>query len=266
MRTSLNYLWRLLMTGLSFALFSVGGLMLTLFVFPFFSIFSKTKDAGHRAARLFVQKSFTLFVQILCRTGIMSLELRGVDRLTQARGMLILANHPTLIDVVVIISRIANADCVVKAALWDNLFLGGIMRATGYIRNNSADTLIADCTRSLNRGNNLVIFPEGTRTAPGMPLQFRRGAAHIALMSRAPILPIVLTCAPSTLTKDKRWYQIPSQRFHFVLEVGEPLELETLVPSNTPASLASRRLNQTLQQYFYRMLNEKDEVNEYAAT
>ncbi|WP_024304133.1 1-acyl-sn-glycerol-3-phosphate acyltransferase [Pseudogulbenkiania sp. MAI-1] len=262
----LNYLWRLAMTGLAFALFSEGGLLLTLLVFPFLKLVPAADGRRCRLARRVIQRAFAVFIGFMCRVGIMTLEVKDGERLRAAQGMLVLANHPTLIDVVAIIARMREANCVVKAALWDSPFLGGVVRTTGYIRNDDSETLIADCARSLQQGDNLVIFPEGTRTVPGAPLKFQRGAAHIALASGAPILPVVLSCTPSTLTKDKRWYQIPPQRFHFTLEVGEPLQVAALVPPDTPSSLASRRLSEALQHYFSQALARKETVHEYAAT
>ena len=92
-----------------------------------------------------------------------------------------LANHPSLIDVVVLISIIPNADCVVKAHLFKNPFLRGVVKNTGYISNADPEGLLVDCKKSLAAGNNLIIFPEGTRTKVGQAVKFQRGAANIAL-------------------------------------------------------------------------------------
>ncbi|WP_369678325.1 lysophospholipid acyltransferase family protein, partial [Enterococcus faecium] len=93
-----------------------------------------------------------------------------LDTIKNAKGQLIIANHPSLIDVVVLISIVRNADCVVKADLWKNPFLKGVVKATGYI-NNDADPeyFLNQCQQSFARGNNLIVFPEGTRSVPGKP-------------------------------------------------------------------------------------------------
>lgn len=254
----LSYGWRLLMTALAFSLFSEGALLLTLVVFPALRLVPNRNGRRQRLARAIIQRAFALFIGFMRLSGIMRLSMSGEGRLEQARGTLVLANHPTLIDVVAIIARMPNANCVVKAALWDSPFLGGVVRAAGYIRNDDSGSLIADCAASLRRGDNLLIFPEGTRTVPGRELKFQRGAAHIALAAQAPILPVTLSCSPSTLTKDKRWHQIPPRRFDFGLDAGRPLALAELLPAETQPSLASRRLSEALQDYFSQTLARKE--------
>lgn len=249
-RDKLNYGWRLLATGFSFASFSVGGLALTLLVFPLLFLLPTKNGARRRAARRVISQSFAFFIGMMRRLGIMTIQVSGVERLRELKGALVLANHPTLIDVVAILSYMPHADCVVKSALWNSPFLGGVVRAAGYISNDDSEGLMHDCAASLSGGDSLVIFPEGTRTVPGQPLKLQRGAAHIALLSRAPIVPVVLSCTPSTLSKDKRWYQIPDQPFHITLDMREPLALEDLIGEEAASPLAARRLTQALQQYF----------------
>ncbi|WP_036665413.1 lysophospholipid acyltransferase family protein [Paludibacterium yongneupense] len=246
----INYLWRLLMTAWSFSVFGLGGLALSAAVFPLLLLLPARYDLRRRVVRGLVQQSFALFVKMMCVVGIMSLDVNGGERLRRARGCLILANHPTLIDVVVMISLLPSANCVVKSALWDSVFLGGVVRAARYIRNDDSTNLIADCAASLRSGENLVIFPEGTRSLPGRPYAFLRGAAHIALAGECAILPVLLCCTPSTLSKGVPWYRIPSRRFHFSLEVLESISVDELLGGAVQPSMASRHLTKALQRYF----------------
>ncbi|MFV0662572.1 lysophospholipid acyltransferase family protein [Denitromonas sp.] len=247
----LNYLWRLLMTGLAFSLFSVGGLAITLLAFPVIRLLPGGAQRRQRRMQWVIHKMFGLFVGFMCTVGIMRLHLNNAEALTNARGALVLANHPTLIDVVVMISLMPRSDCVVKAALWNSPFLGGVVRAAGYISNaKSSEELVEACVGALRDGGALIIFPEGTRTQPGQPLRFLRGAAHIALGSDQPILPVVLTCDPPTLSKGRPWYDIPPRRFEYRLEVKSPLYASQLIEPDLPDTLAVRRLTDALQNHF----------------
>ncbi|MES2205806.1 MAG: lysophospholipid acyltransferase family protein [Pseudomonadota bacterium] len=251
------------MTALAFSLFSIGGLCLSVFIFPWLNILPTHNGLRKKIARRCIQRTFKIFVNFMCVSGIMSLTVKGIDSLKNAKGVLVLANHPTLIDVVVIISYMPFANCVVKSKLWDNFFLGGVVRAAGYIRNDdSSEMLINDCKNSLHKDEPLVIFPEGTRSVKGQELRFLRGAAHIALASQVPIVPVILHCDPPTLSKAERWYHIPSHRFHFSLEVKSVVTISTLV-RDTTTSLASRRLTEALTHYFNYALAEEKVQNEY---
>ncbi len=124
MATRLDHAWRVLATGLSFALFGVGGLFLRVIVFPLLVLCIRAPEARQRAARATIRASFRAFVAIMRGLGVLRYEVRGLDKL-ERRGQLILANHPTLIDTVFLIAFVPNADCIVKGALWNNPFTAG---------------------------------------------------------------------------------------------------------------------------------------------
>ncbi|WP_263768853.1 lysophospholipid acyltransferase family protein [Propionivibrio soli] len=244
----MNYLWRLAATGGCFAVFGVGGFLLWTLVFPVVrALPGKTRA---ERVRWVIHKSFAAFMWLMESVGIMRFDVSGRERLANCRNVLVLANHPTLIDVVAMISLMPDASCVVKHALWKNPLLGGVVRGAGYISNSDSDRLVEECARDLHRGKPLIIFPEGTRSRPGQPLAFQRGAAYIALQSRIPILPVLIDCRPSTLTKRERWYQIPPSRFHLRIRVLEPTSAEQWVPTGEPRTIAARKLTRALERFF----------------
>jgi 1-acyl-sn-glycerol-3-phosphate acyltransferase len=249
MRFGLNYLWRVAATGFSFASFGIGGLLLGSTAFPLIRIFSARETRCARI-RWLIHKSFGAFVRMMELLGIMHLEVRGAGKLRHCNKALVLANHPTLIDVVVLISLMPAASCIVKRALWRNFFLRGVVRAADYISNSEAETLIADCADDLERGNPLLIFPEGTRTGADRALHFQRGAAYIALRGDTAILPVLIYCDPPTLGKTQRWYQIPARPFHIRVLVQNELSLDNWKLSEKTPSLAARRLTKNFEQYF----------------
>jgi 1-acyl-sn-glycerol-3-phosphate acyltransferase len=171
--------------------------------------------------------------------------------------MLVLANHPTLIDVVALISLMPNASCVVKQALWRSPFLGGVVRAADYISNSRPEALLEDCARDLQSGNPLIIFPEGTRSRPGQPLRFLRGASYIALGSGRPLLPVLISCEPSTLTKLQKWYQIPERRFHLKVKILPAENIAQWIDATDAPTIAARKLTQALEAFFTHKLEYK---------
>jgi 1-acyl-sn-glycerol-3-phosphate acyltransferase len=253
MISRLNYLWRLMATGCCFAVFGLGGFALSVAVFPVLRTLPQNQCLP--LTRRVIHKSFACFMWLMRTLGIMRMEVVGADKLRHCRNVLVLANHPTLIDVVALISLMPTASCVVKQALWKNPFLGGVVRAAGYISNSDSDRLIDACARDLTQGSPLIVFPEGTRTQPGMPLHFQRGAAYIALRSGVPILPVLIDCNPSTLTKREKWYHIPCRSFHLRIQVLSPLSGAQWVSMDEPQTVAARKLTQGLESFFTQELN-----------
>ena len=248
--------WRLIATALSFALFGVGGVLLRVLVFPLLGLLPGDAETRRRRARGVISWVFRAFVQFMFRSGVLTYEVEGAERLGRP-GQLVLANHPSLIDVVVLIAFIRDANCVVKQSLWDNPSMRGPIRAAGYISNSGSLDMLDEAAAALQNGQTLIVFPEGTRTTPGHNPQFHRGAAAIALRGARIITPVVISVTPTTLTKAEPWYSIPSRRFHFRLRVGEDIDPQQFNAMG-PAPLASRKLNDFLHHHFIREL-AKDE-------
>ncbi|OAI06064.1 acyltransferase [Methylomonas methanica] len=244
----IDFGWRLLATAISFTSFGIGGVMLWLLVFPLLAIWPGNRAQKAGRAQYTVHLSFYVFIGLMHRLGVMTYEVIGLEKLNRPR-QLIVANHPTLVDVVFLLSRIKQANCIVKASLWHNPAMRGPILNAGYISNADSETMINDCATWLQNGGAMIIFPEGTRSVPGQAYRFQRGAAAIALQADSIITPVTLTCMPSTLTKTQAWYQIPQQRFHLRMIVGDDIQLQPFRELQ-PRSIAVRRLTQYLQDYF----------------
>jgi len=242
--------WRLVGTGIAFAVFGLGGMLMGLTVFPALFVLIRDPQRRQLRSRDMVRFTFACFVRLMRGLGLLSYELHGMERL-QRGGLLILANHPTLIDVVFLISLVRNADCVVRGGLADNLFTRGPIRASGYIRNDGGPELLQACIASLQSSGNLIIFPEGTRSRPGEPLKMQRGAAQIAMRAGCDVTPITIRCEPLALTKGRPWWDVPARPLHFVISVGEDITVRPfLEAAPREPGLAARRLTAYLQTYF----------------
>jgi len=242
----LNRWWRVLATGGSFACFGVGGLLLGAIVFPLLLVIVRHRRRRSALARRTLHHLFRFFVAIICGLGLCSLEVRGRERLHR-RGLLILASHPSLIDVVFLMSLVRDADCIVKAALLRNPFTRGPVRAAGFVCNDSGPGLIADCVASVRAGNNLIVFPEGTRTPPGAALgRLQRGAANLAVRGELPITPVRISCSQQMLGKSDKWWRVPCHAGHFVIDVGDDIPADSHLAAAGAQALAARRLNDEL--------------------
>jgi len=243
-----NYFWRLFATGLSFSLFGLGGVFLRFFIFPVVGFIYSNKQQRILKSRWWIHRGFYFFIGFMHRMRVMTYKVEGLEKLNQP-GQLIIANHPTLIDIVFLISRIPAANCIVKAKLWHNPFMKGPVVNAGYISNENPEKMIADSVTGLNAGEVLVIFPEGTRSVTDTVYKFQRSAAHIALQAKTIVTPVTISCTPSTLTKNQKWYQIPERRFHLSMQVGDNILMDDFLAIET-RSIAVRHLNRYLQNYF----------------
>ena len=181
----------------------------------------------------------------------LSYDFQGRERLGLP-GQLVIANHPTLIDVVFIVAFTPAPTCVVKVAVFENPFMRLVVRAAGYIRNAPTDAMIAQAVGALRAGDTVVMFPEGTRTRPGRPMEFHRGAASVAIQGAARLTPVYITVDQPFLHKSQPWYRVPARPPHICIRVGQDVELGPY--RDLPAPRASRQLNAALVAQYEREL------------
>jgi 1-acyl-sn-glycerol-3-phosphate acyltransferase len=221
----LDKAWRTVGTGFCFGLFGVGGLVLALLVFPAFNLFIRNPTRRAEVAQASVHKSWRLFVAIMAATRALSYETKGVEGLKSLRGTIVVANHPSLIDVVFLMAFMRRTRAVVKEGVWRNPFMAGVVSAARYIPNHrDPDRLVAECAQALKEGYNLVIFPEGSRTPPGQKRRYQKGFAHIALAAGAPVQVCTIVVDPPWLLKGTPWRRIPDRRPHWAIRVHERID------------------------------------------
>jgi 1-acyl-sn-glycerol-3-phosphate acyltransferase len=241
--------WRICATGLSFAAFGVGGLAMRVLLVPLLNLLIWKRQLRIRLARSMIRVAFRGFVGLMRGLGVLRYRITGLERL-QRSGLLILANHPTLIDTVFLMAFVKRADCIVKSELWNNPFTHGPVRAAGYIRNDSGIGMLDDCIASLGCGNNLIVFPEGTRTLADGEVRLKRGAANIAVRGATNVTPVLIRCTPPTLGKGGKWWRVPPRRAQFNIHVQEDIDVRPFIAAAGSETLAARHLTEYLEDYF----------------
>lgn len=219
-------IWRVTMAAASFGVFGIGGLALGFVAVPLLGILSG-KGRAQRRCRHAIHLGFRVFLAWMRFVGLLQCEVKGGSRLRKAKGALVVANHPSLIDVIVLVAHLPDAYCVVKEGVWRNPFYGRIVRAAGYIPSIQPDHVVERAAALIRAGEVVVLFPEGTRTSPGEQPSVRRGAALVLLRSGRPALPVRLELRPGALTKGYNLLGLPGERQVFTVTVGEALSPES---------------------------------------
>lgn len=255
----LNYLWRIVATGLCFVIFSVGALVLSYLLIPLANLPRGGAESKRLRTRWLIHKTMRFFTRLMSVLGLIEFATSDAEKvLSLARGKIVIANHPSLIDVVVLISIMPHADCIVKRELLENPFIKGVLRAAGYINNGGdVDRLISACQQSLNSGYSLIIFPEGTRTTPSKEMILQRGASNIALRCKVDLVPVLISCVPTTLTKDEKWCSIPSRKVKFTLQVGTPIETASFAGGEHSVAIQARHLTEHILSH-YQKIRERE--------
>lgn len=258
MRWYFEYLWRLIGTTLSFVLFGIGGLVYGLVVFPLMFVFIRNPDRRRYIARQAIGYGFAAFVAFMKAFSLFTLRIEGREHIDDQRRQLIIANHPTLIDVVILISLFPQANCVIKEAVVRNPFMRSTVTAADYISNREPEHLLESCVDYLVSGKSLLLFPEGTRTSPDKSIVFKAGAATVAARSAADVQAVIIKCEPLLLSKQHPWHYVPREIPQIRIRVLPPRPLSALVARQDD----ERNLRHELNDAMLRLV--KDELQDMA--
>lgn len=184
------------------------------------------RHRGRRLGQVVINRAFSAFLWTMRVTGIVRYDLTALDTLAGVRGTVFAANHPALLDILLLGSRLPRTVCIIKASLWRNPLLGG-GKLAGYIRNDAALPLIRGAAAELQAGDNLLIFPEGTRTRGGALGAFRPGFALIARRARAPVQPLFIESNTPYLSKGWPLWRRPVFPLIYRVRLGPRRPVET---------------------------------------
>jgi 1-acyl-sn-glycerol-3-phosphate acyltransferase len=207
-----------------FVIFGVTGILYTLTGTPLYLLLPR--KAGARLGRNTISWFFRSYLGMLEATGIVRLDLGTLDELRAQRGLVIAPNHPGMLDAVLVISRLTDITCIMKAQLWDSPILGGGARLARYIRNDAAAKLVRDAVEELREGHQLLAFPEGTRTRHGQLGEFKGGFALIARKAGVPVQTVFIETNSAFLGKGWPLLKMPDLPLYYRVRLGRRFLVE----------------------------------------
>jgi 1-acyl-sn-glycerol-3-phosphate acyltransferase len=232
------YGYRVFGKWLSFFVFGLCSLILAILFLPPMRLILRTRERFSRYARRFVSftmRGYIIFMHIL---GVVDLEVKDREAYRQLSSKIIVANHPSILDVVMLLSLIPNADCVVNAYL-NRSILSGVIHQLYILSSLDYDDLMRACVESLERGNCLIIFPEGTRTPRTGKAVIKKGTARVALASGCDIVPIHIGGTDKYgLGKKDPWTGFnPRERYIYRINMGNEIHIEKYKDYSKPAAV-----------------------------
>lgn len=183
------------------------------------------KKKGTPIGQFAIMAGFRFYLAILRISGIVKLDLEALDVLRDQPSLIIAPNHPSMIDVVLIASRLPRIVCIMKASIWDNLLLGGGARLAGYIRNDSVTNMVRLSAKATHEGDQLLVFPEGTRTIAPPVNEFKAGFGLIAKKAKAPIQTVFIETNSAFLGKGWPLFKKPDFPLYYRIRLGERFEV-----------------------------------------
>ena len=196
---------------------------------------------------------FKRWLHVSSRIGVFDISFPDADKLRNLRATVLAPNHPSLIDAVILLSIVPNTVCIMRADLIESPFLGGAARLAGFVPNDKGPALIRHGIEKIRAGENLLIFPEGTRTVAQAINSFKHGFALIAKKTDAPIQTVFIEREGRYLSKGVPLLSFAPPPFRFRVHLGELLRADS--------DESAQQLSARLERYFREHLeNTGDDI------
>jgi 1-acyl-sn-glycerol-3-phosphate acyltransferase len=249
----LSRAWRIAATGFAFVLLGFVASVLGLIVIPIIRLWPNGSRSREFRVQALIRILVRFYLFILQAMGTCTIRFEGRERLWEP-GLLVVANHPTLLDALLLMSEMPQVDCVVKRRYFHDRFLGAASQGAGYIPSGDGPSMVEACVERLKQGRSIMIFPEGTRSPVNGLGSFTRGAAHVSIRAEKNLVPVTILCNPPTLHRGRKWWDVPERRFELILKVGDPFVPHTASEEALSRGRAARDLTESLYHYYEREL------------
>lgn len=174
-----------------------------------------TKTTAYRCAWTATRLVFALYFRE---------RFEGREHLPAAGGAVVLSNHQSFLDIPLVSHAISrHVSFVARDSLAESKPLAWLMRECGavLIKRGAPDrAALREMVAHLERGDLLVIFPEGTRTLDGRVQEFRAGALLAARVAKVPIIPCGIRGAFEALPRHAKF----PRPYKIALRFGAPID------------------------------------------
>lgn len=194
-------------------------IILSLFAL-FVALFGDRQETIHRIGRFWARMHLGV-------AGI-DVRLNGLDRIASP-PYVFMCNHQSALDIYALLAKLPlSFKWIAKRQLFAIPVFGWAMKKAGYIsidRENAREALkaIEEASRRIREGTNIIIFPEGTRSADGKLLPFKKGGFTLALRAMVPVVPIGIYGSSALQPKGS---SLPGKKGVIYIEIGDPIILE----------------------------------------
>ncbi len=226
---------RLFLSAFCFVMFFTGSLLLGLVFCPLLWLLTLgRKEKVRDIATAFIGRGYGYFILCLRIMGLIGVpeKLQPPPEL-EGRSYVLVANHPTLLDVTFFLNAFPGLTCVVKKSWYDFFFFGALLRSTHYLPNAEVDddglgaNVLDRMIAHVKSGHPLAMFPEGTRSLATSLHRFKRGAFELAERAGVPLVMVFVDVDRPFLMKNVPFWKTASGRARYrfrVLDVVEPSE------------------------------------------
>jgi 1-acyl-sn-glycerol-3-phosphate acyltransferase len=183
----------------------------------------RKREAGAAGVRSWLGEACGRFFADLAERDLLHCRWEGFEEAADWRGSIVVANHPSILDALCFFWKLPGIGCVVGTNPRGNPLLSHPARRADFVPHDPALRMLKEGRRRLARGENILLFPEGTRTTHGALNGFHAGPALLAVKSGAPVRTVFIECNSMYLGKGYSFFDRSPGPIEFRFSTGEDL-------------------------------------------
>ncbi len=168
-------------------------------------------------------------------------EFRGFEQLKNSGGCILIANHPGILDALMLLTRCPDIVFIYKNALKKNLFFSYIPRALGHIPNSDGIETVKQIIEIVKNGGIVAIFPEGHRTVHPPVGEFKPSFASVAIRAGVPVQTVVIRNDAKLFARGRSFFAPCILPLYYTFTIGRRFDAEV---AESPLAFSNR-----IQQY-----------------
>ena len=208
---------------IAFFIFGIGSFILSFFIFPYIQLFIK-KELQKEYFASTIRRTWSFFTNFIIDTKIIALNA-DKEAFQKIQGKIVVANHPTFIDIILLISLLPKSICLAKKDVLKNPLLKNIVSAIYIVNDIDIEKLKENSNKFLKQGYNIVIFPTGTRNESNKEVKIHKGFVTMAINANVDIVPIKIICDSKFLTKGQPFYEGTDKVVNYNLEILDKISI-----------------------------------------
>jgi 1-acyl-sn-glycerol-3-phosphate acyltransferase len=225
----MNRTLRVLAHGSGFVVYSVLGAFIGYVLLPLARLRGGTEHEKIMRCQDVLHLCCRFYIWYMRVVGVLRLKRPPVpEQLARREACVVISNHPSLLDVIIIASSLPAVVFVAKASWFKSPFIAPLLRHCGHIpgpADEQAPTpmdgalVLEHILDRLRQGFSVLVFPEGTRSPPRGLHPYQRGAFEAAIRAQVPLVGLRLLADPPALLKNQAWHDVPERRIEYDLDL-----------------------------------------------
>ena len=206
------------------------GALLTVFLYLIMLFLTVTLYPFDKQRRVIHAQCYWWSDILLCLNPYWKINISGLENIDKKKAYVIVANHQSLADVIVLYQIRSQFKWVAKESLFKVPVLGWCMSLARHIKLERGDfssikRVYREAAGWLKKGMSVLFFPEGTRSETGEVGEFQNGAFKLAIKEKVPVLPILINGTRDAIPKGGRLF---SPKMFCTLRVFPAVETSSL--------------------------------------